>query len=433
MKGDFSRFVEPARARQRGVLLQQGRAPLDSDWAAHFAMRESLVRTQLADLVGHAGVPRGAAGFGVETANGELMLTAGRCYVDGILCETDRMPLHDAPKANSLAYLEVWQHTRGLHGSDALAVEAVWRVRFTTDDREHGPASGPWHPPDRRPSSARLEVRASHPEALAPQLYRVEIHDEGEKDERRGARRTWKWSRNNAATTFPLAGIVPSERNVVVEVGAPARQVALRLKPGQWLELVDEAAELRQEARPLWQVAGVEPTRDPRVARIALIRSAAVELPYLDPAHPPLLRAWDHQGAPRAPLTAGALPLVADEWIPLERGIEVRFRTLDEEEPLVVHPGAYWVFATRPNHPPAWPGGATATTARPPAGIERVYARLARIAYERGAWRVARDLRQLFDPLTMRGDDAEGLVRRIELLERKLAAAEARVASLEGR
>lgn len=431
MKGDFSRFVVPAPAASRGVLLQQGRAQLDSDWAAHFAMREALARKELADVIGPAGAPRAAAGFGLEVVSGELVLTAGRYYVDGILCETGRVPLREQPflpgepaRVSGVAYLDVWPRTRALPGSDALAVEAVWQVRLTADERESGPASGRWHPPDRRPSNARLEVRASHPDALGDQLYRVEMHAQGEKDERRRARTTWKWSRANAAIAFPIVAVVPAERNVVVEVEASARHVALQLKPGQWMEVVDDAAELRHEGHPLWQVAGIEPTRDPRVARIALIRSAPVDLPPIDPGHPPLLRAWDHQATARAPLAAGAVPLVANEWVPLERGVEVRFTAPEEGELPEVHPGDFWLFSTRAHRGVEWPDGGAAADAHPPAGIDRVYARLARVTYDRGAWRVTRDLRRLFDPLAARVDDNDALLRRVEMLERKLAAVE---------
>lgn len=62
-QGDFSRG--PATRGYSGVLLQQGRVQLDSDWNEQALVQAEMYRAALRDLIGPHGGPAGRAGFGI--------------------------------------------------------------------------------------------------------------------------------------------------------------------------------------------------------------------------------------------------------------------------------------------------------------------------------------------------------------------------------
>ncbi len=98
MQADFSRWTFDGKAGFRSVLLQQGRVVLDADWneQTQIAAYHDEVRT--GDIVGPSGAPAGDAAFGLvdgtgaaaaSTPWGNLRLTPGRFYVDGVLTTVD--------------------------------------------------------------------------------------------------------------------------------------------------------------------------------------------------------------------------------------------------------------------------------------------------------------------------------------------------------
>ena len=98
MKGDFTRFSHQPGRGYAGVLMQQGRVTLDADWNEQFDIDDHRLRVQTVDTIGQACAPEGAAGFGVTlTPDGsDLLIGAGRIYVDGILVELDHADWVDA-------------------------------------------------------------------------------------------------------------------------------------------------------------------------------------------------------------------------------------------------------------------------------------------------------------------------------------------------
>jgi Family of unknown function (DUF6519)/Kelch motif/Concanavalin A-like lectin/glucanases superfamily len=72
MKGNFSLLPRPA-PRFSGVMLQQGRVLLDSDWNTQLAVLRQRIESEAADLVGVSGAPAHAAGFDI-TRNFALAL-----------------------------------------------------------------------------------------------------------------------------------------------------------------------------------------------------------------------------------------------------------------------------------------------------------------------------------------------------------------------
>ncbi|EHK64582.1 DUF6519 domain-containing protein [Achromobacter arsenitoxydans] len=87
MKADLSRLTfDPAR-RYRAVRMQQGRVQMDADWNEQQDILNRRIETETADTVGPVGVPLEAPGFALAPAGKDLSLSAGRLYVDGLLCE----------------------------------------------------------------------------------------------------------------------------------------------------------------------------------------------------------------------------------------------------------------------------------------------------------------------------------------------------------
>lgn len=89
MKGDFSRQTFRKGKRYSAVLAQQGRVQLDADVNELQAIQRHHAETTAADTIGPRGAPKVGGGFQVgltPDARG-LLLSPGRLYVDGILCE----------------------------------------------------------------------------------------------------------------------------------------------------------------------------------------------------------------------------------------------------------------------------------------------------------------------------------------------------------
>ena len=87
MKGDFSRQTFDADKRYSAVLMQQGRVQLDAEWNEQQEIHQHRAQTGATDTIGPAGPPldnNGKAGFEVTVQNGQLRLSAGNIYVDGI-------------------------------------------------------------------------------------------------------------------------------------------------------------------------------------------------------------------------------------------------------------------------------------------------------------------------------------------------------------
>src|SRR5215211_3681494 len=91
MKGDFTSFRNGHYKSYTGVLRQQGRVDLDADWNEYVGIQEYIHRTTEKDVIGACGVPKHASGFAVDWDAGrrDLMISRGRIYVDGILCELE--------------------------------------------------------------------------------------------------------------------------------------------------------------------------------------------------------------------------------------------------------------------------------------------------------------------------------------------------------
>jgi hypothetical protein len=130
VKADFSRLTYDELQHYVGVVHQQGRVWLDSDWNEDVFERLRLLEQETVDIVGGCGVPKPHTAFRIEpvaNSTDDFAIRggagpAGHFYVDGILAKLD----HDATYRNQpdfpeppqlqadehqqgIAYLEVWQ------------------------------------------------------------------------------------------------------------------------------------------------------------------------------------------------------------------------------------------------------------------------------------------------------------------------------------
>ena len=87
MKADLSRLTFDPTRRYRAVRMQQGRVQMDADWNEQQDILNRRIETETADTVGPVGVPLSAPGFALAPAGKDLSLSAGRLYLDGLLCE----------------------------------------------------------------------------------------------------------------------------------------------------------------------------------------------------------------------------------------------------------------------------------------------------------------------------------------------------------
>lgn len=95
MKADLTRSTFRPERHYSGVRMQQGRVQLDADWNEQVDIGAHLDETTRVDVIGRCGMPEDDAGFEVTPAadGSDLLLSPGRAYVDGILCESDASPI----------------------------------------------------------------------------------------------------------------------------------------------------------------------------------------------------------------------------------------------------------------------------------------------------------------------------------------------------
>lgn len=353
MTFDSSRFTFDAGRDFLGVVMQQGRVQLDSDW--NELVSQFLRRTQVGTLdnMGPAIVPRETPqGFQTTLADGGLKIGVGRMYVDGILVENHgagernwnaglaelqgkepidylAQPYYPDPPQLSQAgssyvvYLDVWQRevTHLQHpeliekavGIDTTGrLQTVWQVKILPEIADGMTCSSvdsleEWKTLT-QPSGARLSTSTGavpgvpDPCQIPPsggykglenQLYRVEIHDGGPMETA-----TFKWSRDNATVASRISHINPDYESIVVE--SLGRDDVLRFSDGDWIEITDDVRELQGysgEMRRIKIGGGVDAATNTIVLTKPL---PALTFPSsegsIDPSRNTRVRRWDHNG-----------------------------------------------------------------------------------------------------------------------------------------
>ena len=275
MSGDYSRFTFDPLKRFSGVLMQQGRVQLDSDWNEEIDILRRRIQTTTLDTLGPIGVPYIVSpdAFKIGWIAGpdpDLAISPGRLYVDGIQVESfdedgatynhqpfvpprlAGFPLPSLPASgDAVVYLDVWDREvtciekpelldDALGGADTAARrQTVWQVRV--DPMQNATCGVQVGPP---PSAGRLTSQAIAPPAsddpcilppasgyrgLENRLYRIEIHDGGALGTAR-----FKWSRDNGSIVSAVRDIAVSGTQATLTVNRIGRDQFLAL-PGRRL------------------------------------------------------------------------------------------------------------------------------------------------------------------------------------------------------
>jgi hypothetical protein len=442
------------------VLLQQGRVLLDSDAGEQTAIAQYYLRSALTDIIGRAGCPSGPAGiasnFGISQTtitNGQpdLVVSPGRCYVDGILAETVQPAAGGTarsityltqpdgyldPSANTsdglpaagsyIVYLRVWERSvtalqdpdirevaLGIHGPDTTGrAQVVWQIAYvaTVDDAAtaldqwkatfwqdamFGPA-GTLQAMALRPADAETDVCSISPRAQyrgrENQLYRVEIFRGtsarlGRSGGSGSQNAYYVWSRDNGSTVFAIESLAGAE---VTTVGSLGRDARSGLETGDFVEIADDASASR-----------VADERDQTIPR-KLFQVTAIDavnrIVTLD-SDPSASIGGTGADPRRHPLLRrwdSAMRQVTEgNWLPIEDGVQVQFPGSGVAGTLASYrTGDYWLIPARTVLADViWPQDASGPKALPPAGVAYHYAPLA-FVQEDGT---ITDLRPTFD------------------------------------
>jgi hypothetical protein len=451
MKGDFTRTTFEPKRHYSSVRMQQGRVQLDADWNEQLDIAAHRVETEALDVIGRCGAPLHNAGLqiaaavadlpvGQQTAAGkltfragDLYISAGRFYVDGILCENEQPVLATGqpdlpadpeivldgnkwvklvpppPEGVYLVYLDVWQrHVTAIEAPHVLETalggpdtctrtKTVWQVRLCEgsvcpDDAILTERAAWWQVTEKPTGklSARAEpgAVATDPCIVAPgagyrrlenQLYRVEVHKSGTLGTAK-----FKWSRDNGSILTTWEGKSGND----LTVGSTGRDQPLGFAAGQWIELSDDERDQRGEAGTLVQLVKVE-------GQVLAINpgTATGSVDIASFKTNPKIRRWDSAGPVNIELPGGN-----QGFIPLEGGVEVKFSQG------TYRAGDYWLIpartATGDVEWPKDPANNSAPIPQPPHGIEHHYCSLAVAEFKNGQWTIKSDCRELFPPVT---------------------------------
>jgi hypothetical protein len=279
------------------------------------------------------------------------------------------LPAPKQPDQNTtyLAYLDAWERAVtaledpemrevALGGPDtAIRSQVVWQIKL--HETEQGSCQeafeaflGEKEPP------GRMAARRSVPSAtiLQNQLYRVEIHQEGQTG--------FKWARDNASVVARAGNLDPENKRITIR--DQGRNTVSGFEGCPWVELTDEWRTLAGQSGFMLEVEKVDG---------ATLTLKDRNWPANLDKETRTVRRW--QGY------SPALPDLAknDGYAPLEDGIEVRF---PDGPPATYSPGDYWLIPARSEAPGGieWPPGnrrQPAPLPQPPLGIAHAYCPLA--------------------------------------------------------
>ncbi len=467
MGADISRVRFDGRRDFAAVVLQQGRLLLDGDFNEYVAMLDRRLRAETVDLTSFgptpvhpnaAWVPRQTPdAFRVTVTAGKAAIGRGRMYVDGLLAENhgvgdkgfdallreqtgtadtpyESQPYWLTPAAlptggTSLAYLDVWEReVTALEDPDLVEIavgvdttarrQVVWQVRLLPNVGSASCFSADGDIPGWldviTPSAGRLTTGtipvdpADDPCLLPPsggyrglenQTYRVEIHDGGAP-----GTATFSWSRENGSVAFPVVEMVSP---TVLRLSSIGKDDVLRVKTGDWVEILDDRSELDQRPGVMRKVTVDDAARTVTFAGVlpADLRPASAADAA---ARHTRVRRWDQAGTVKSAAgatlanldAAGAsglitVPATNTTKVVLEHGVVVSFSMAVVGGKF--RSGDHWIFAAR-----------TADTSvevlddAPPDGIHHHYARLGFVTQPDSET----DCRRLWPPIVT-GDGGE--------------------------
>jgi len=441
MPGDYSRKIFRNRKHYSGVLMQQGRVQLDADWNEQLDIQLHRTEAESIDVIGRCGVPRNNSGFKIgSTPDGQdLTISAGRIYVDGLLCELEEattyisQPHLPNPEQTTVGaeptrlnlttgryvvYLDAWQLERtalddrlirevALGGPDTTTrIQNVWQVRLLPVSETRPPNGGPAESVTCKTpfiefeeataaSTGTLKAQTAPPKPeedpcllpptsgyslLENQLYRVEIQTGGTLTPA-GGPVTFKWSRDNASVGTTVVSIADATATVT-EIG---KDELLSFASGQWVEIVDEESTLKARPQVLVQIDKVQ-----RATREITFKTSLAPFANLTGLK---LRRWDQAND----ANENGLQATTGVWIDIEAGVQVQFSEG------TYHAGDYWLIPARTlTREIEWPPFEIPNTQplpQPPLGVRHHFCRLALLEVNDGALEL-HDCRTTFPPLT---------------------------------
>lgn len=442
MKGDFTRLTFRQERHYGSVRLQQGRVLLDADWNEEHDILAHRIETETRDVVGLCGAPLHAPGFHLVTSAaqltpeeqalagnasppaGPLLVSAGRCYVDGILAENERIVSINAqpdllpasaplvklddgttvafppPVGTYFAYLDVWHRhvtaledellrERALGGPDtATRTKTVWQVKLVQVPAGASCSSKPsqWTTlvgaapgtlqartvtPPPPPNPCSLSPSGGY-RRLENQLYRVEIHSVDN-----AGNATWKWSRDNGAIVARWLGMGATTSDL--KVTSVGRDETERFAPNDWVELIDDERELQG-------LPGIMVQMESAAGDILKIKPAtavpAGPITFAGFVTNPKVRRWG---------PGGVQAVTPGTFVEVEGGVQVRFAAG------ALRTGDYWTIPARTAVSDIeWPF----TTPQRPFGIRHHYCLLGVVVVASGGALQVTDCRKIFPPLT---------------------------------
>ena len=437
MASDTSRKIFNSRKHYSGVLMQQGRVQLDSDWNEQLDIQQHRLYTETMDVIGESGVPKHSDSFKISSINAsDLSISPGRIYVGGLLCELEeaatylKQPYYPNPEGSFfsraslsppgtnlledgeyIVYIDAWQREVNHHDdpriqevalgeADTTArLQTVWQIKIHSIKVINADSKtniSEWNEIT-KPPTGKLKVQTvkalptdnscllppkSGYRRLENQHYRVEVHTGGNLNDN-SVELTFKWSRDNASVETRILSI--SGR--IVEVADMGKDDMLGFAPDQWVEIVDEASDLNASPNPLYKIASVDYGR----------REITLSESTLPPSSSPpdsdnrrmKLRRWDG--------TFSGLLKTSDAWLDLEEGIQVAFSSGTYRS------GDYWHFPARTaTGEVEWPPFKVPNDtpdAQLPWGKHHAYCKLAVLRVTGGVVNIL-DCRPKFPPLT---------------------------------
>jgi hypothetical protein len=434
MKADFTRDTFKPDKHYSGVRMQQGRVQMDADWNEQVDIANHRIDTGARDIVGCCGTPMKKSGFHIVNAitglsandqlrpenqiaaalsAGDFYISAGRYYVNGILCENEKItrfsdqptnPLVPTQVGQYIACLDVWpRHITWIEDSEirdialdgpdtATRVQTHWDVKLLklksseaganclSDVVSYDDAIAPGD--GKLAAQAKPDDTSTEPCIVAPgagyrrlenQLYRIEAHKSG-----KDGTATFKWSRDNGSVVTQWT----QKNGDELTVKSAGRDDVLNFSPGDWIELIDEGRELTGTPGTLVEILKIVGTK-------ITIKPSTATGPVDLASFPvkPRVRRWDSKPT---------IKPVKNAWVDIEDGVQIKiskgqFKT-----------GDYWLVPARTATPYIdWPKDATNLPLQvSPHGVPHHYCRLAVMDFDGATWTVIHDCRPQFPPAT---------------------------------
>jgi len=380
-------IIEPGKIYAEGLLceLEPGKTPVSYFNQPHYPNPDDTYFLSSPPASPPESPPESppssppSEGIAAEIQNGTYLV-----YLDAWQQEINHL---DDPRIKEVALGQADTTTR---------LKVVWQVKMLPVETEPGEEVSCDMDLDKwqdhiSPPSGKLNARTvekgskTEPCSLPPsagyqrlenQLYRIEIHKGGDRNEA-----TYKWSRDNASVQTKITEV----DGKVLTVADLGKDEILGFAAGQWVEIIDEEVALNNKTTSLFQIDSVTP----ETSEITLDDSAAA---FQGKKKLKLVR-WDQNGT-----TGDADGIaMASGWQEIEGGIEVQFSNGSYRD------GDYWLIPARTaTGEIEWPPFEIPNLnpeEQPPRGVQHHFAKLAMLHVEGGEGHII-DCRRKFPPLT---------------------------------